>query len=88
LQGGEKTKEEELGEERYPSALPFLPPMTDATISLYFQFYFAAVGFIIVFGGLLSPILEVRLGIGGVHLFLIEDSSGPCCTFCEQLMHS
>lgn len=39
--------------------------MTDATINLYYQFYAAAVGFIIVFGGLLSPILEVRLGIGG-----------------------
>ncbi|EIE18921.1 hypothetical protein COCSUDRAFT_6492, partial [Coccomyxa subellipsoidea C-169] len=60
-----KTKEEELGEERYPSALPFLPPLTDATISGYFQFYAAACAVIIIFGGLLSPILEVRLGIGG-----------------------
>ena len=65
LQGGERTKEEELGEEKYPSALPFLPPLTDATISQYFQFYVAAVGVIILFGGLLSPVLEVRLGIGG-----------------------
>ena len=54
-----------MGEERYPSALPFLPPLTDATISGYFQFYAAACAVIIIFGGLLSPILEVRLGIGG-----------------------
>ena len=63
-QGGERTKEEELGEEKYPSALPFLPALTDATISQYFQFYVAMVGVIILFGGLLSPVLEVRLGIG------------------------
>jgi hypothetical protein len=55
-----------LGEEKYPSALPFLPPLTDATISAYFQFYATACAVIIIFGGLLSPVLEVRLGIGGV----------------------
>jgi hypothetical protein len=70
MQGGERTKEEELGEEKYPSALPFLPPLTDATISQYFQFYIAAVGAIILFGGLLSPVLEVRLGIGGARACL------------------
>jgi len=31
----------------------------------YFRFYTAAVSFIVVFGGLLSPILEVKLGLGG-----------------------
>ena len=56
-----------MGEEKYPSALPFLPPLTDATISAYFQFYATACAVIIIFGGLLSPVLEVRLGIGGVH---------------------
>lgn len=65
-QGGERSKEEELGDERYPSALPLLPPLTDATINVYFQFYATACAIIIIFGGLLSPILEVRLGIGGV----------------------
>ncbi len=64
-QGGERSKEEELGDERYPSALPLLPPLTDATINVYFQFYATACAIIIIFGGLLSPILEVRLGIGG-----------------------
>ncbi|CAL8463937.1 g3472 [Coccomyxa elongata] len=65
IKGGEKSKEEELGDERYPSALPLLPPLTDATINVYFQFYATACAIIIIFGGLLSPILEVRLGIGG-----------------------
>ena len=55
----------QVGEEKFPSAVPFLPPLTDATMSRYFRFYTAAVSFIVVFGGLLSPILEVKLGLGG-----------------------
>ena len=67
MQGGERSKEEEVLEERYPSVVPFLPPLTDATIREYFQFYLSAVGAIILFGGLLAPILEVKLGMGGMH---------------------
>ncbi|CAL5226211.1 g9050 [Coccomyxa viridis] len=65
IKGGEKTREEEVGEEKFPSAVPFLPPLTDATMTQYFRFYTAAVAIIVVFGGLLSPILEVKLGLGG-----------------------
>ncbi|KAK9821098.1 hypothetical protein WJX81_003719 [Elliptochloris bilobata] len=65
LKGGEKTAEEEVGEERYPSVVPFLPPLTDATIREYFRFYIASVGTLVLFGGLLAPMLEVRLGLGG-----------------------
>ena len=66
-QGGEKTAEEEVGEERYPSVVPFLPPLTDATIREYFRFYIASVGTLVLFGGLLAPMLEVRLGLGGAR---------------------
>ncbi len=66
-QGGEKTAEEEVGEERYPSVVPFLPPLTDATIREYFRFYVASVGTLVLFGGLLAPMLEVRLGLGGAR---------------------
>lgn len=55
----------QVGEEKFPSAVPFLPPLTDATMTQYFRFYTAAVAIIVVFGGLLSPILEVKLGLGG-----------------------
>ena len=64
-QGGEKSKEEELGEERYPSVVPLLPPLTDKTITKYLRFYLSALATIIVFGGLLAPTLEVHLGLGG-----------------------
>jgi hypothetical protein len=51
--------------EPFPSALPFFPPINDGTLTTYTRFYGAAVAFIILFGGLLAPVLEVRLGLGG-----------------------
>lgn len=74
-QGGEKTAEEEVGEERYPSVVPFLPPLSDATIREYFRFYIASVGTLVLFGGLLAPMLEVRLGLGGAPPAV----RGPAC---------
>ena len=65
LQGSGPTQEEEIQEERYPSAVPFLPPLSASTVKYYYQFYAFAVGTIILFGGLLSPALEVNLGLGG-----------------------
>ena len=65
LQGSGPTQEEEVQEERYPSAVPFLPPLSASTVKYYYQFYAVAVGTIILFGGLLSPALEVNLGLGG-----------------------
>ena len=64
-----------MGEERYPSVVPFLPPLTDATIREYFRFYIASVGTLVLFGGLLAPMLEVRLGLGGAPLAV----RGPAC---------
>lgn len=55
--------EEEMPE--YPSSIPFLPPLTIATLQQYYGFYFLIVGIIIAFGGYIAPILELKLGIGG-----------------------
>lgn len=64
--------------------MPFLPPLTDATMTQYFRFYTAAVTSIVVFGGLLSPILEVKLGLGGnASLAWPHGScSGPLRSMC------
>jgi hypothetical protein len=51
--------------EPFPSALPFFPPLNDGTLATYTRFYGAAVALIILFGGLLAPVLEVKLGMGG-----------------------
>lgn len=66
LKGGETLVEDEYAEEeRYPSSIPFFPPINEHTLQLYVNFYFAAVATIILFGGLIAPVLEVRLGLGG-----------------------
>ena len=87
MQGGEKTAEEEVGEERYPSVVPFLPPLTDATIREYFRFYIASVGTLVLFGGLLAPILEVRLGLGGalpMKRCMTLVPAEECCKSCSM----
>lgn len=68
LAQGYNPTEEALLLERYPSAIPFLPPLSASTVKYYYQFYAFAVGLIILFGGLLSPALEVNLGLGGTPL--------------------
>jgi hypothetical protein len=56
---------EELGDATFSSALPFLPKLTESNLDQYFGFYYIVVCAIIVFGGLVAPILEVKLGLGG-----------------------
>lgn len=51
--------------EKYLSAVPFLPPLTEKTLKDYSAFYVAFCVFVVAFGGVLSPILKVRLGLGG-----------------------
>jgi len=51
--------------ERFPSALPFAPPLNINTIRTYYLIFGGIIAAIILFGGLVSPILEVRLGLGG-----------------------
>ncbi len=65
MQGEVHTKEQDVQVEPYPSVLPFLPPLTDKTVQDYYRFYALAVSFTLLFGGLLAPMAEVRLGIGG-----------------------
>jgi hypothetical protein len=65
LQGGEVSPAQELAKEQYVSALPFLPPLTEQTLTVYYRFYLACLAGVIVFGGILAPMLEVKLGLGG-----------------------
>ena len=60
---------EENYNETYPSTIPFFPPINEQTIQLYINFYLAAVAAIVLFGGLIAPVLEVRLGIGGTSYY-------------------
>ena len=51
--------------EKFSSALPLLPAMTEDTLDDYRAVYAIAVSLLILFGGLVAPVLEVKLGIGG-----------------------
>lgn len=56
-------------EESYPSFIPFFPPLNSKTLQSYTNFYFLAVASIILFGGLIAPSLEVKLGLGGTSYY-------------------
>ncbi|KAM7531556.1 hypothetical protein LguiB_034966 [Lonicera macranthoides] len=47
------------------STIPFLPHVTPKTLKQLYLTSFSFVSGIIVFGGLLAPILELKLGLGG-----------------------
>ncbi|CAL9038415.1 unnamed protein product [Musa banksii] len=49
----------------FPSFIPFLPPLTPANLKVYYATCFTVIGGIIIFGGLLAPTLELKLGLGG-----------------------
>ncbi|XP_028074473.1 protein ORANGE-GREEN, chloroplastic-like [Camellia sinensis] len=49
----------------FPSFIPFLPPLSSANLRLYYATCFSLIGGIIIFGGLLAPTLELKLGLGG-----------------------
>ena len=51
--------------EKFPSVLPFAPPLTSETIKKYYLLFGTVMFAIIMFGGLVAPILEVKLGMGG-----------------------
>lgn len=70
----QRIKNAELGivkEERenelpdFPSFIPFLPPLTPANLRQYYATCLSLIAGIIIFGGLLAPALELKLGIGG-----------------------
>ncbi|XP_057784769.1 protein ORANGE-LIKE, chloroplastic-like [Salvia miltiorrhiza] len=48
-----------------PSSIPFLPAVTPRTLKQLYLTSFSFVSGIIVFGGLIAPTLELKLGIGG-----------------------
>lgn len=65
-------------DEEFESAIPFFPPINEKTIKAYTRFYAVTVIGIIVFGGLVAPMLEVRLGVGGAWRGLLRLCVGAC----------
>ena len=55
----------EAEQESYLSALPFAPPLTADSLNTYYTAYAAFVAAAILFGAVLAPLLEVRMGVGG-----------------------
>lgn len=49
----------------FSSFIPFLPPLTSKTLRQYYATCLLLMAGIIVFGGLIAPMLEVKLGPGG-----------------------
>lgn len=62
---GEGVSDESAATEPFESAIPGLPPITEAAIAEYWRLYLVMVCFIIIFGALLAPIAQVKLGLGG-----------------------
>ncbi|XP_043697979.1 protein ORANGE-LIKE, chloroplastic [Telopea speciosissima] len=48
-----------------PSSIPFLPHVTPKTLKQLYLTSFSFISGIIIFGGLLAPTLELKLGVGG-----------------------
>ncbi|XP_044501181.1 protein ORANGE, chloroplastic-like isoform X1 [Mangifera indica] len=61
--GMKEEQEHELP--NFPSFIPFLPPLSSANLKVYYATCFSLIAGIIIFGGLLAPTLELKLGIGG-----------------------
>eukprot|EP00249_Psilotum_nudum_P013834 c24541_g1_i1 orf=699-1748(-) len=49
----------------FPSSIPFLPALTPATLKQYYVFCYSLIAGIMLFGGLIAPMLELKLGLGG-----------------------
>lgn len=69
MQGELDSKAEELSEEEYPSSIPFFPPLNEKTLQSYINTYAVMVSAIILFGGLVAPVLEVHMGLGGTSYY-------------------
>ena len=74
-----------MSEERYLSALPFLPPLSEATLRTYYAAYTAFLAAVILFGGVLAPIMEVRLGVGGAFCVCVCVGGGGLALFAFRL---
>jgi hypothetical protein len=62
VKGGEQGNDRN---DQFSSAVPWIPKLTESNLQRYYTAYFLIVAAIILFGGLLAPILELRLGVGG-----------------------
>ncbi|PHU22393.1 hypothetical protein BC332_07500 [Capsicum chinense] len=49
----------------FPSFIPFLPPLTSANLKQYYATCLSLIAGFMLFGGLLAPSLELKLGLGG-----------------------
>ncbi|KAL2897226.1 Protein ORANGE chloroplastic [Bienertia sinuspersici] len=49
----------------FPSFIPFLPPLSSANLKQYYATCVSLIAGIMIFGGLLAPSLELKLGVGG-----------------------
>ncbi|GMI95377.1 ORANGE, Arabidopsis thaliana orange [Hibiscus trionum] len=58
-------EEQESDLPNFPSFIPFLPPLTSANLRVYYVTCYSLIAGIIIFGGLLAPVLELKLGLGG-----------------------
>ncbi|KAL5740013.1 hypothetical protein ACOSP7_028894 [Xanthoceras sorbifolium] len=61
-ENGEEETDEMLD---IPSSIPFLPPMTPKTLKQLYLTCLSFISGIIIFGGLIAPTLELKLGLGG-----------------------
>mmetsp|Transcript_16873 Transcript_16873/g.27418 ORF Transcript_16873/g.27418 Transcript_16873/m.27418 type:complete len:399 (+) Transcript_16873:254-1450(+) len=73
---GTQTVREMQEQESFPSAIPNFPPITKNTIQDYKRFYSIATPAVIIFGGLIAPLLEVRMGLGGASYYDFITSVG------------
>ncbi|XP_010546124.1 PREDICTED: uncharacterized protein LOC104818298 [Tarenaya hassleriana] len=62
---GITSEEQDIELSNFPSFIPFLPPLSAANLRVYYATCFSLIAGIILFGGLLAPTLELKLGIGG-----------------------
>ncbi|XP_059666901.1 protein ORANGE-GREEN, chloroplastic-like [Cornus florida] len=59
-------KEEQENElPNFPSFIPFLPPLNSTNLKQYYATCFSLIAAFMLFGGLLAPTLELKLGLGG-----------------------
>ncbi|XP_075500705.1 protein ORANGE, chloroplastic [Primulina tabacum] len=49
----------------FPSFIPFLPPLNSSNLKQYYASCFSLIAGVMLFGGLLAPTLELKLGLGG-----------------------
>ncbi|XP_062219225.1 protein ORANGE-LIKE, chloroplastic isoform X2 [Phragmites australis] len=60
---GASSEENEMPE--IPSTIPFMPHASPKTMKQLYMTSFSVISGIIIFGGLVAPILELKLGLGG-----------------------